>query len=142
MELVTHFVGSGNPYIVRKNGVHRSSKRGCAPPLRHAHAGGLPARVNTRICPSGADHRESLSAQPRHRGLENTLNRPLVRLSLPARKARAIVVQHELHGTRQHPREIIPGGRGVKERNPLKMIDFRVSASQCAPARKPGAPSR
>jgi hypothetical protein len=142
MELVTHFEGSGNPYIVWKNSVHRSSKRAGAPFLGHAHAGGLSARMNSRICPSGADDRESLSAQLRHCGLENTLNRPLAWLSLPAGKARAIVVQHQLHGTRQHPREIIPGRPHVKKRNPLEMIDFRVSARQCAAARNPGCPHR
>ena len=73
---------------------------------------------------------------------EDALNRPLARLSLPARKARAIVVQHQLHGTRQHPREIIPGRLHVKERNPLEMIDFRLSAGQCAAARMPASPSR
>jgi hypothetical protein len=37
-----------------------------------------------------------------NRGFEDSLNGPFARLPLPARKARAIVVHHELHGTRQH----------------------------------------
>src|SRR5258705_1977769 len=36
VKLITHFEGCRNPYIVRKNGVHRSSESERAPPLRHA----------------------------------------------------------------------------------------------------------
>jgi hypothetical protein len=102
VELVTHFEGSGNPYIIGKNGVHRSSKGERGPFLRHAHSGSLPARVNSCIRPAGAHDCESFSAQPGDRRFENTLNRPLAGLSLPTGKPRAIVVQHELHGSRQH----------------------------------------
>ena len=142
VKLLTHLEGCRNPYIVWKNGVHRSSKRERAPLLGYAHTRSLAARVNPCIRPSGADDWYGFSAQPRHRRFENTLNRPLAGLSLPAGKSPAIVVQHELHGTRQHPREIILGRVSVKERNPLEMIDFRPFAGQCATAHAPGALSR
>ena len=113
-----------------------------APFLRHAHSRGLAARVNTRICSPGAHDRDWCSTQFGHRPFELALNRPFVRLPLPAGKARAIVVQHELHGTRQHPREISPGRLTVKERNPLNVIDFRLSARQCGLTREPRFLSR
>jgi hypothetical protein len=102
MKLVTHFEGSRYPYIIWKNGVHRSSKRERAPLFWYAHSRRLAARVNPCIRPSGAHDCESFTAESRHRCFENALNRPLTRLSLPAGKARAIVVQHELHGSRRH----------------------------------------
>ena len=142
VKLLTHLEGCRNPYIVWKNGVHRSSKRERAPLLRYAHTRSLATRVNPCIRPSGAYDSDRFSGQPRHRRLENTLNRPLAGLSLPAGKARAIVVQHQLHGTRQHPREITLGRVTVKERNPLEMIDFRTFGGQCATAHEQGTPSR
>lgn len=108
VELVTHVEGSGNPYIIRKNGVHRSSKRECAPFLWYAHSRSLAARVNSCIRPAGAHDSESFTAKPRDRRFQNALNRPLAGLSLPTGKARAIVVQHELHGSRQHRVKLSP----------------------------------
>ena len=108
VKLITHFEGCRNPYIIRKNGVHRSSESERAPFVRHAQSRGLPARVYSRICPPGTHDRDGCSAQPEHRRLEFTLNRPLVGLPLPAGKARAIVVQHKLHGTRQHRVKLAP----------------------------------
>ena len=142
VKLIMHFEGCRNPYIVRKNGVHRSSESERAPLLRHAHSRCLATRVNPRICSPGPCHGERRSTQPRHRRLEDSLDSSFGRLPLPAGKARAIIVQHELHGTRQH-RVIITRERvAVKERNPLKMIDFRLSTRQCGPTRAPLALSR
>lgn len=58
--------------------------------------------MNSCIRAARAHDRNRLSAQSRYRRFEYTLNRPLVWLPLPAGKARAIVVQHELHSTREH----------------------------------------
>jgi hypothetical protein len=137
VELVTHFEGSGNPYIVWKNGVHRSSERERVPFLWYAHPRSLAARVNSCIRSAGAHDCESFSTQPRDGRFENALDRPLAGLSLPAGKARAIVVQHELHGSRQHRVKLSPDESLGKERNLLKMIDFRVSARQCGTADQP-----
>jgi hypothetical protein len=70
--------------------------------------------------------------QSRNRCLELALDRSFTGLALPAAKARAIVVQHELHGTRHHCVKLSANGGIGKERNPLKMIDFRSPARQCA----------
>src|SRR2546423_3151309 len=110
MELITHFEGCRNPYIGRKNGGHRSSESTRVPFPGHAHSRCLAARVNTSICPPGAHDCDWCSAQFGHRRFELALNRPFVRLPLPAGKARAIVVQHELHGTRQHRVKLAPEG--------------------------------
>ena len=90
--------------------------------------------MHSRIRPPCAYDRDRASAQPGYSCLENTLNRPLTRLPLPAGKARAIVVQHKLHGTRQHRVKLAVDNALGKERNPLKMIDFRPSARQCGTA--------
>ena len=81
-----------------------------APFPRHAHSRSLAARVNTSICSPGAQDRDWCSTQFGHRPFELALNRPFVRLPLPAGKARAIVVQHELHGTRHHRVKLAPEG--------------------------------
>jgi hypothetical protein len=142
MEVITHFEGCRNPYIVRKNGVHRSSQSERAPLVGYAHSRRLAARVNTRICPPGSYDRDWCSTQFGHRRFKVALNCPFTRLSLPTRKARAIVVQHELHGSREHRVKLSPGGSSGKERNPLKMIDFRLSARQCGIAHEQPALSR
>lgn len=131
MKLFIHLVGCRNPYIIRKNGVHGSPESGAGPLFWDPHSGGLTSRVHTRVRSSRSNDSDGCGTQPGRRRLENTLNRSLIRLSLPAGKPRAIVVQHQLHGTRQH-RVKLPGAkRHCKERNPLEMIDFRVSAGQC-----------
>src|SRR2546429_631989 len=64
--------------------------------------GSRAGRVNSRIRPTGAYYCDTFPAQLGCCRFENTLNGSLTRLSLPAGKAGAIVVQHELHGPRQH----------------------------------------
>jgi hypothetical protein len=131
VELLTHFVSSGNPYIVRKNGIHRSAESSGFPFFGNSDRGSLASRMNTSVGSARSDHCERCSAEPCGRRFELTLNGPLVRLPLPAGEARAIIVQHHLHATRHHWREITSQRVSVKERNSLKMIDFRLSAPQC-----------
>lgn len=63
-----------------------------------------------RVSASRTNDGDGCATQPGHRRLENTLNRSLTRLPLPAGKPRAIVVQHELHGTRQHRVKLVRDG--------------------------------
>ena len=131
VKLFTHFESGGNPYIVRKNGIHRSAESSGFPFFGNSHRGGLASGMNTRVGSARSDHCERCSAKPSYRRLEHTLNGPFVRLPLPAGKARAIIVQHHLHATRHHWREITRPRFAVKERNSLKMIDFTLAAAQC-----------
>ena len=64
VKLITHFKGCCYPYVVRKNGVHRSSESERVPLLRHAQPGGLPACVYSSVCPPSAYDRDRRSAQP------------------------------------------------------------------------------
>jgi hypothetical protein len=45
----------------------------------------------------GTKHRYVRPAQPFQRFFQNALDRSFIRLSLPPRKARTVVLQHELH---------------------------------------------
>ena len=55
--------------------------------------------MNSRVRSSSAKYGSRYSKEFGDRGFEDALNSPFARLPLPAGKARAIVVHHELHGT-------------------------------------------
>jgi hypothetical protein len=53
----------------------------------------------SRVRSSSAKYGSRCSTEFGDRGFEDALNSPFAGLPLPARKARAIVVHHELHRT-------------------------------------------
>jgi hypothetical protein len=55
-----------------------------------------------RVRSSSAKYGSRCPTEFGNRGFEDSLNSPFARLPLPPGKPRAIVVHHELHGTRQH----------------------------------------
>jgi tRNA pseudouridine38-40 synthase len=56
---------------------------------------------HARVGASRAGHRDRASAQSCERRLQLALHRASVALPLPPGEARAVVVQHELHGARR-----------------------------------------
>jgi hypothetical protein len=83
-------------YVVRQDSIERTPDGVRRPTLGNANAGGLAEGVNACVSAPGSKNRNSMSAQALQRVFKNSLNRPLLWLSLPARESRTIVLKNEL----------------------------------------------
>jgi hypothetical protein len=98
VELGAHRVGGGDPDVVGEHRVERAAQRVRRPLRVELGARGLTARVDAGVRPPRAQHRNRSAAEACERAFELALHGAHVALPLPAREARAVVVQDELHG--------------------------------------------
>jgi hypothetical protein len=98
VEAGAHPVRGGHPHVAGEHRVERAAQRVRRPLRVELGARGLTARVDAGVRPPRAQHRNRSAAEACERAFELALHGAHVALPLPAREARAVVVQDELHG--------------------------------------------
>src|SRR5687767_2549989 len=97
MKLLAHLESRFHPDIRGQDGVERASERRRGPFFRHPRSRGLTASVNSGVGSSRAEHGDVRLAQSEQRVLDNALYGSFIRLPLPPREARSVVLQYKLH---------------------------------------------
>ena len=72
--------------------------------------------MHASVGPTRTKSRDVTACEARQHLLQLALHSALVRLTLPTREGRAVVVQHELHGAHCHRSETSPTHPSVKQR--------------------------
>ena len=127
---MAHLVRRGDPDVVREQCVQCASQVRGGPLFGHPNPDCLAARMHAGIGPTRTESRDVTACEARQHPLQLALHGALVRLTLPTREGRAVVVQHELHGARRHRSETSPtrplcqANRATRSQRSAEPIDF------------------
>ena len=102
MEVGTHLVRPRYSYVTGENCVESAAEALSSPPFGDSYSGGLTERVHTGVGPTRAEDGDVGPAKALHRVFEHSLNRPFIRLPLPSREVRSVVLKNELQRSRFH----------------------------------------
>ena len=102
MEVIPHPERALHPDVVREHSVQRTPQLSRCPAIGYFHAGGLAKCMNAGIGAAGTQNRHRTRAQSFQAFFDDTLNRALSWLALPAGEARSVIVKHQLNGSRPH----------------------------------------
>jgi hypothetical protein len=97
VKVISHFERVFYPNIVGQNSVHCSPEGWRRPFLRNFDTGGLPEGVNSCVRAPSAGYWYVRLTQSAKSFFQNALDCSFIRLPLPPREARPVVLQHKLH---------------------------------------------
>ena len=114
VELRMHLVRRHDPHVVRQERIERSTQLVRRPRCRHRCANGLTTGVHASVRSTRTDCAGRRVAEPAQRLLDDSLDGAGVRLALPSRELRPVVVEDELNRALRHHREVTKRQGGVK----------------------------